>query len=96
VAPLVLLRDRCLEPELDQAQDLPVDDALGDAAQQVAMRNLVERNLDRLPITKMRQKQQLSCARATPTRVWLCPSWVGCAAVGLSFCSLYSQTAAVR
>ncbi|WP_200342518.1 recombinase family protein [Rhodovibrio sodomensis] len=33
VTPLVLLRDRRLEPELDQAQDVPVGDALGDAAE---------------------------------------------------------------
>src|SRR5262245_420991 len=42
-APVAIpLLDRCLEPHLDEGQDVPVNDTPGDAQQQVPVRNIVE------------------------------------------------------
>src|SRR5688572_1185609 len=49
----VPLLDRCLEPHLDEGQDVPIDDAPGHALHQVPVRNVIEGRGATLPIAEM-------------------------------------------
>jgi hypothetical protein len=52
-APLaVVVLDRRQQPRLNQVQDVPIDYPTRHAAQQFRMRNAVEGNVNRLPISK--------------------------------------------